>query len=377
MVRVNEKKKSKRTQYMPHLNEFCKYKFGEAHVVNTVPSLEQLLTITDQDLIDHFNMYTYGKLKPDDDDVATKRANSLAFKKKAISFYMPRNRRPWDDIRQEGNPTRSAALNDMIKTVYQKECRGKGVKSKARRNFEFEEFREFINLNLKTANRRSQKFLVNALWRMQFQLIARSDDMLHLEVPNLSIHPEHEFALKCKMKWSKNIFREDKCPDQIILGSLDDRLCPLLGLAAHYAVYLFENDTPSRPEGVFVERTASREFVPTHDTIRGVLISLVKDEVFKNWGGKELEGLLGTHSVRKAGMTYVIRRGEKEEHGESRGRWRGESNKVCKTYINLTQPYPDARIASQLCGPAGPCKYVLKESALSSVHFPMIIPGNT
>ena len=48
-----------------------------------------------------------------------------------------------------------------------------------------------------------------------------------------------------------------------------------------------------------------------------------------------------------------------------RGRWRVRQQ-VVDTYISPTLPYPDACVASALCGPAGACKYVIKgEYALS------------
>ncbi len=42
-----------------------------------------------------------------------------------------------------------------------------------------------------------------------------------------------------------------------------------------------------------------------------------------------------------------------------RGRWRGKKQQV-DTYIDINLPYPDARCASVLCGPQGPCKYIVK-----------------
>ncbi len=42
------------------------------------------------------------------------------------------------------------------------------------------------------------------------------------------------------------------------------------------------------------------------------------------------------------------------------GRWRGKKKQV-DTYIDVDQPYPDARVAAVLCGPRGPCKYVVKD----------------
>jgi hypothetical protein len=76
-------------------------------------------------------------------------------------------------------------------------------------------------------------------------------------------------------------------------------------------------------------------------------------------------------------MTYAIRRGEKEEHAETRGRWRGDkSKKPCKAYISLTLPYPDAKIAGTLCGAGGPCKYVIMDSRLTNPEFmKQVIPG--
>ena len=34
----------------------------------------------------------------------------------------------------------------------------------------------------------------------------------------------------CKVRWSKNITQERDTPEQIILGSIDIHLCPLLNL---------------------------------------------------------------------------------------------------------------------------------------------------
>ncbi len=41
------------------------------------------------------------------------------------------------------------------------------------------------------------------------------------------------------------------------------------------------------------------------------------------------------------------------------GRWRGKKQQV-DTYIDINLLYPDACCASVLCGPQGPCKYIVK-----------------
>jgi hypothetical protein len=43
-----------------------------------------------------------------------------------------------------------------------------------------------------------------------------------------------------------------------------------------------------------------------------------------------------------------------------RGRWRGKKAQV-DTYIDVDVPFPDAKVASVLCGPRGPCKYSAKD----------------
>ena len=51
-----------------------------------------------------------------------------------------------------------------------------------------------------------------------------------------------------------------------------------------------------------------------------------------------------------------------------RGRWRGKKKQV-DTYIDVDQPYPDARVAAVLCGPRGPCKYAVKAGMVVPAAF--------
>ena len=71
-------------------------------------------------------------------------------------------------------------------------------------------------------------------------------------------------------------------------------------------------------------------------------------------------GKLGTHSIRKGPATYAHRCGMPKEWINQRGRWRGKKQQVDQ-YIDVFQPYPDAKVAGALCGPSGPCIYSVKE----------------
>ncbi|KAG9411162.1 hypothetical protein AC1031_016810 [Aphanomyces cochlioides] len=70
-------------------------------------------------------------------------------------------------------------------------------------------------------------------------------------------------------------------------------------------------------------------------------------------------GNMGTHSLRKGAATFGSRSGLNKDYVNRRGRWRTRKAMV-DTYIDNTQPYPDACAAVVLAGPNGPCRYVLK-----------------
>jgi hypothetical protein len=57
---------------------------------------------------------------PDDNPIEG-RSNSLLYWKKAISFFMPNHQPAWNMLTNSGNPTKSADINDLIKTVKKKE----------------------------------------------------------------------------------------------------------------------------------------------------------------------------------------------------------------------------------------------------------------
>ncbi|KUF75838.1 hypothetical protein AM587_10003726 [Phytophthora nicotianae] len=114
---------------------------------------------------------------------------------------------------------------------------------------------------------------------------------------------------------------------------------------------------------VYIESTAnvsSSEFLYTNPNdgdrvVRRYLANMVKHDGFK----KLKAGNIGTHSLRKGAATYATRSGISKGFVNRRGRWRTRKG-VVDIYIDNTQPYPDAKTAAVLTGPAGPCFYTLR-----------------
>ena len=73
------------------------------------------------------------------------RSATIEFVKKAISFFMPNRLMPWNEQTRNGNPTRSTAVNDLIKAVKKQEVRKEGKKSSARRPMALAEFVSMID----------------------------------------------------------------------------------------------------------------------------------------------------------------------------------------------------------------------------------------
>ena len=95
-----------------------------------------------------FNDATYGMSEPPTghDMNPLVRSHTIKYWKKALSSFMPNRLMPWNEISGVGNPTRSRALNDLIKHVKKKEARAQGAPSQARRSIKEAEFRRVIEL---------------------------------------------------------------------------------------------------------------------------------------------------------------------------------------------------------------------------------------
>ena len=80
---------------------------------DTVFTQARLLEITDVDVYRYLANKAFVTPEPNVDSVPDLcRSTTIKYHKKALSSFMPRMRIVWDEIRKEGNPTKSQAVND-------------------------------------------------------------------------------------------------------------------------------------------------------------------------------------------------------------------------------------------------------------------------
>ena len=90
--------------YKACLSKFLEFKFGEGVIEATE---DQLLQITDDDIVRYLNKQAYGAEEPTADARPTHgRSTTLECIKNKLSVFMPTCNLPWDSVRREGNPTR-------------------------------------------------------------------------------------------------------------------------------------------------------------------------------------------------------------------------------------------------------------------------------
>lgn len=87
------------------------------------------------------NLLAYGSEAPGPEDRPLKcRSSTLEQVKKGISFFMPHKIAPWNVETSYGNPTRSVAVNNVIKYVRKHEVHKEGRPSRAKRDIKRNEF---------------------------------------------------------------------------------------------------------------------------------------------------------------------------------------------------------------------------------------------
>ena len=218
--------------YVSEIKRFLKYKFVDDvdYTDNTY-----LLQITDVDVVKYLNLRAFGKENPSEGDLPTYgRANTLKCIKKKLSFFMPRKNVVWDEITKQGNPTRSIAVNKVLAVVTKYEVRRQGVASQARREIEYDEFLQLMELiKIEPTLNEKEKYRIGSILSLQWHMIARIDDMMKLQLRNIFSSRQFADVLLIQMRWSKNITEEREAPQQFILGSMEERICPLLNLAVH------------------------------------------------------------------------------------------------------------------------------------------------
>ena len=135
-------------QYKSMLVSFMRHRDSNAlYSIHTMFSSEELSSIKPQEIVAWMKLTALGRSDAGDDDVPTcGRSKTLAFHKKALSYFMSDKYLGWNTVSLSGNPTRSPEVNDLIKQVNRHEVCGEGVSLQARRALTLPEFRSLVGM---------------------------------------------------------------------------------------------------------------------------------------------------------------------------------------------------------------------------------------
>ena len=177
----------------------------------------------------------------------------------------------------------SEAVNKVIDLVKRHEVKGTEKPSNAHRAVGWDEFlnvltatREFFT----SRHRENSMIMLLTVLTIQWQLIARIDDMMRLQTSTILFNSDNPFTIYIKMCWSKNIRTERDSPTQIIFASMDPIVCPLLNLSVMMEV---------------IGTTGGLLFGRSNKTVANLLKQVYKSSLFT----AKRPGKLGTHSIRK------------------------------------------------------------------------------
>jgi len=218
---------------------------------------------------------------------------------------------------------------------------------------EFEHHLELLN-SLECYKRR---FVVSTAMKFQFAMIARIDDTSHFKKEDLKPNPQFGFTLLAQMMWSKNVMDERAAPNQLLFGADSPRFCLLLALSVHLEAWLATGD------GLHSEwLLGSNQPKTTAAFISQAYKEASEDPTFAPLA----IGPLGSHSMQKFPSTYARRNGCSRDDVNARGR--RQQKTVVDRYIDMSLPYPDAKVAAVLAI-GGPVRYRCKNGSNISDAF--------
>jgi hypothetical protein len=347
-------------KYRPHMIQFMNFFHNRTdYDKDSNWSVDVLASIRPEDIVNHFSVYAFGTVAPTAKTKATRRVDTVEYKKKAISFFMVNKTTKWNEIQLTGNPTMSPHVAEFMKFIKKQQVRRRGAKSRKCRAMTVEEFILMLKKLNAFRNERNprqtieHRFMIPALLKVQFHLVGRVDDMFHFLEEDLKVHPEFPFALQAQFHWSKNIMDERQTPNQIVLGSMDPNFCVLLALAIFLETW-YKHDYGLSNQFLFGSGTDD-----SADNNKRAASRFLQNKIWKvSPEFKETKaGIIGTHSVRKFTSTYARCKGCQRDDIAHRGRWK-DARKIVDIYIDNYLPYQDAFVAQTLCV-GGACSYVL------------------
>lgn len=308
------------------------------------------------------------------------RSNTLEFAKKAVSFFMPNRTPAWVD--GVGNPTKSKLINNLLKEVKALESRQEAVMDKSMRPLTEAEFRRTLQLFHAQKDWRT-KFKFTTMLVMQYHLMARMDDVAHLETSHLQSHTNFDFCLQTRIRKSQHASNEQEpefFPDQILLGSIDSLSCVI----THLGLYL-ETFLANARQSKYLFTSSATQITPKNlmQIYRTRLDSVVlQSPMFRALAPSGDPRRIGAPSYIKFPFQHAIEKGAPPEDVHIRGR----SKKRAARRIGLTNPRnndpptidpcKDAKVASLLCV-GGPIKYKLRPDIVITDEwlFENIVPN--
>lgn len=308
-------------------------------------SREQIIELTPEDLMRWMNYMVYENEDPPEDASPGIQSSTVAFWKKALSFFMVNRLMVWNEVNNVGNPTSCTQLNELIKHTKKMEVIKKGVQSQARRSINDDEFLKVMGI-LKGGRSSIWKYGTTCLLNFQFHMITRIDDCVLCLMENIIVHPRFEFCLRTKLSWGKNVHEERDLPWQIILGFSKSINCCLILLGLWLEVFFTEFNYADQTPYLFAFYPDCR--MPEGGKAgKSIVGSLMGDQEFKeaglvgmNAGGQS--GGLGTHSYQKKGSTHARKNGIGKDDHDFRGRWRGHK-RVSDVYDDTELPWVDTK----------------------------------
>ena len=301
--------------YRSVLVAFMSWLHGEDYPPDVEITMPVLEAITAEEVVQWFAYRAFGTpTLSETDRPIHARHSSLLYWKKALSSFMPQHNVVWDGTR--GNPTRSSALNELIRRVRRYEVRGQGSASQARRPLTEAEFRASV-IEMRKGPDIYMRYGLPALFAFQFHMIGRVDDVCKWKKENLRAHEVH--ASKCaeaRLCWSKNVNEERDAPWQHLLGAMDALFCCVLNVGLWLEV--FHESVPDADERPFVF-----SFSEILDDEEGSAANM-KNKVYQKLRPilSTLGGGVGTHSVRKFASTFTRNNGVSKDDKDYRGRWK-------------------------------------------------------
>lgn len=364
--------------YKGYFVQFMSYHHGILYDKETATfTIEVLGQLTPNDIRRWMCFRCFGTPEPGDVDLpCLVRASTLEVYKKSVSWYMPNNMATWDYINKTGNPTKAKELRNLISYVMQREVRKKGKEPCAKRALTEAEFRAIL-VFFRSQHDFQNKHRYYTMILYQYYLIARCDDVGHFMIRDLHGHTDlrfSSFALQTKVSWSKNVYEERDCPDQIFFGSFDSQYCLLLSMSIYLEVWLGDNTVNTNKRFLFAasnndpaddDKTVERLKTNYSKVLRKYFVEFVR-----------LSKELGTHSIRKFAASFARGLGCLVDEIDGRGRWRKGSRKIVDRYINIDQQFLDATVAAALCV-GGAIRYKLEEGSgiTNDWLYENVVPG--